>query len=98
LFKKLPSSFSAEFGSLKDCASTLSVAENGGILAIGLLALSEMLLVVLEAKRLAQDPTGAAGPGEGDTSTTGAGLLGSDSTCVFCGTGSGVGTGFTGSD
>jgi len=65
---------------------------------MGLLALSEMLFVVLEAKRLAQDPTGAAGPGEGDTSTGGAALLASGSTGVFCATGSGVGAGFTGSD
>jgi len=78
------------------------VAENGGILAIGLLELSEMLLVVLEVKRLAQEPTGAAGDGEtstlGVTTAAAAGLLGSGSIWDLGGSGSATGAGFTGSD
>lgn len=76
------------------------MAENGGILAIGLLELSEMLLVVLEVKRLAQEPTGAAGEGETSTLgvTTAAGLLGSGSIWDLGGSGSATGAGFTGSD
>jgi len=92
---KLPSSFSAELASFGDRDCELSVVEKGGILAIGLLELSEMLFVDFEAKRLAQDPTGGAGAGEASGLVWAGVLFGSDSIwCDFCASGAG----FTGSD